>query len=180
MRGPEVPVGRSGAVAARAAPAAAHRRVVPVPAASGTMRLVVGVMSAMVVLREMDPASSMQAVVCESAYSCDTGVGSPASVANCSACAGRPYHCAAAPVAFEFGTPAMKAARNPVRFPTLTQLMLPIGAQDATEAEVKAFVKEHLAPYKYPRFIEFVSELPKTATGKIQRFRLREKEAAGL
>jgi benzoate-CoA ligase len=52
--------------------------------------------------------------------------------------------------------------------------------QTLTEAEVKAFVKEHLAPYKYPRFIEFVSELPKTATGKIQRFRLREKEAAGL
>ena len=52
--------------------------------------------------------------------------------------------------------------------------------QTLTEAEVKAFVKEHLAPYKYPRFIEFVNELPKTATGKIQRFRLREKEAAGL
>ncbi len=52
--------------------------------------------------------------------------------------------------------------------------------QTLTEAEVKAFVKEHLAPYKYPRFIEFVSELPKTATGKIQRFRLREKEATGL
>ncbi len=50
--------------------------------------------------------------------------------------------------------------------------------QSLSEAEVKAFVKEHLAPYKYPRFIEFVEELPKTATGKIQRFRLREKEAA--
>ncbi|MDR0226552.1 MAG: benzoate-CoA ligase family protein [Burkholderiaceae bacterium] len=47
----------------------------------------------------------------------------------------------------------------------------------ATEAELKAFVKERLAAYKYPRFIEFVQELPKTATGKIQRFRLREREA---
>jgi benzoate-CoA ligase len=46
----------------------------------------------------------------------------------------------------------------------------------ASEEELKAFVKERLAPYKYPRFLEFVSELPKTATGKIQRFRLREKE----
>ncbi|MEF7612802.1 benzoate-CoA ligase family protein [Aquincola sp. MAHUQ-54] len=46
----------------------------------------------------------------------------------------------------------------------------------ATDAELKAFVKERLAPYKYPRFIEFVDELPKTATGKIQRFRLRERE----
>ncbi|GGH65318.1 acetyl-CoA synthetase [Comamonas phosphati] len=47
----------------------------------------------------------------------------------------------------------------------------------ATEQELKAFVKERLAPYKYPRFIEFVEELPKTATGKIQRFRLREQDA---
>ncbi|MGH8857104.1 MAG: benzoate-CoA ligase family protein [Polaromonas sp.] len=44
------------------------------------------------------------------------------------------------------------------------------------EATLKAFIKERLAPYKYPRFIEFVAELPKTATGKIQRFRLRELE----
>ena len=48
----------------------------------------------------------------------------------------------------------------------------------ATEAELKAFVKQRLAAYKYPRFIEFVDELPKTATGKIQRFRLREREAS--
>ena len=47
----------------------------------------------------------------------------------------------------------------------------------ATEAELQAFVKERLAPYKYPRFIEFVDELPKTATGKIQRFKLRERDA---
>ncbi|GAB4039860.1 MAG: benzoate-CoA ligase family protein [Rubrivivax sp.] len=48
---------------------------------------------------------------------------------------------------------------------------------EATEAELKAFVKDKLAPYKYPRQIEFVPDLPKTATGKIQRFRLREREA---
>ncbi|MFG5409571.1 benzoate-CoA ligase family protein [Piscinibacter sakaiensis] len=49
----------------------------------------------------------------------------------------------------------------------------------AVDAEaLKAFVKDRLAPYKYPRTIEFVDELPKTATGKIQRFRLREREAA--
>jgi benzoate-CoA ligase len=47
----------------------------------------------------------------------------------------------------------------------------------ADEAELKAFVKERLAPYKYPRFIEFVADLPKTATGKIQRFKLRELES---
>jgi benzoate-CoA ligase len=48
--------------------------------------------------------------------------------------------------------------------------------QAATQEDLKAFVKERLAPYKYPRLIEFVPELPKTATGKIQRFRLRERE----
>lgn len=46
----------------------------------------------------------------------------------------------------------------------------------ATDAELKAFVKDKLAPYKYPRQIEFVGELPKTATGKIQRFKLRDLE----
>jgi benzoate-CoA ligase len=48
--------------------------------------------------------------------------------------------------------------------------------QSLTEEDVKAFVKERLAPYKYPRFVEFITELPKTATGKIQRFRLRDSE----
>jgi len=38
---------------------------------------------------------------------------------------------------------------------------------------IKQHVKSHLAPYKYPRWMEFVDELPKTATGKIQRFKLR-------
>jgi benzoate-CoA ligase len=46
------------------------------------------------------------------------------------------------------------------------------------EEALKAFVKDKLAPYKYPRYIEFIPELPKTATGKIQRFRLREREQA--
>lgn len=40
--------------------------------------------------------------------------------------------------------------------------------------ELKAFVKERLAPHKYPRDIVFADDLPKTATGKIQRFKLRE------
>jgi benzoate-CoA ligase len=49
----------------------------------------------------------------------------------------------------------------------------------ASAEELKAFVKDRLAAYKYPRQIVFVKDLPKTATGKIQRFRLRELEAAG-
>jgi benzoate-CoA ligase len=39
--------------------------------------------------------------------------------------------------------------------------------------------KEKLAPYKYPRWIEFRTELPKTATGKIQRFKLRAESGTG-
>ncbi len=46
--------------------------------------------------------------------------------------------------------------------------------QNATTDELKLHVKQHLAPYKYPRWFEFVAELPKTATGKIQRFKLRQ------
>jgi benzoate-CoA ligase len=45
--------------------------------------------------------------------------------------------------------------------------------QQATAEDLQAHVKSRLAPYKYPRWIAFVPELPKTATGKIQRFKLR-------
>ena len=55
------------------------------------------------------------------------------------------------------------------------EALLPL--EKELDAELKAFVKDKLAPYKYPRQIEFVTELPKTATGKIQRFKLREQEA---
>lgn len=44
---------------------------------------------------------------------------------------------------------------------------------ETLEDELKNFVKDRLAPYKYPRWIQFVDELPKTATGKTQRFKLR-------
>jgi benzoate-CoA ligase len=45
--------------------------------------------------------------------------------------------------------------------------------------ELKAHVRDKLAKYKYPRWIQFVDELPKNANGKIVRFRLRELEAGG-
>ncbi len=44
----------------------------------------------------------------------------------------------------------------------------------AKVAELQDFVKELIAPYKYPRVIEFADSLPRTATGKLQRFQLRE------
>jgi acyl-coenzyme A synthetase/AMP-(fatty) acid ligase len=43
----------------------------------------------------------------------------------------------------------------------------------ALRVELQTHVKNKLVPYKYPRWVEFVDELPKTVTGKIQRFRLR-------
>jgi 4-hydroxybenzoate-CoA ligase len=49
---------------------------------------------------------------------------------------------------------------------------------DGTRAlyeELKVHVKRSIGPWKYPRWIEFVDGLPKTATGKIQRFMLRDK-----
>ena len=50
-------------------------------------------------------------------------------------------------------------------------------ASAEVEADLKAFVKNRLTPHKYPREIHFTAELPKTATGKIQRFKLREQDA---
>lgn len=53
------------------------------------------------------------------------------------------------------------------------------GSRDASEElekEIKDHVKQTLANYKYPRWIEFIDELPKTATGKIKRFVLRQRE----
>ena len=46
--------------------------------------------------------------------------------------------------------------------------------EDVSAEELKAHVKRLIAPYKYPRWIEFVDGLPRTATGKIQRYRLRQ------
>jgi acyl-coenzyme A synthetase/AMP-(fatty) acid ligase len=47
-------------------------------------------------------------------------------------------------------------------------------ASDALVAELQAHAKQQIAPYKYPREIEFVDALPKTATGKLRRSELRQ------
>jgi benzoate-CoA ligase family protein len=49
----------------------------------------------------------------------------------------------------------------------------PALAGPALEQELIGFIKQRLAPFKYPRWIEFLDELPKTASGKIQRYKLR-------
>jgi acyl-coenzyme A synthetase/AMP-(fatty) acid ligase len=55
-------------------------------------------------------------------------------------------------------------------------LKLPDKASEELARTLQDHVKNLLAPYKYPRWIEFRSELPKTATGKIQRFKLRAED----
>ena len=45
---------------------------------------------------------------------------------------------------------------------------------DALAKEIQTYVKQQTAPYKYPRVIEFVDELPKTISGKIRRVELRK------
>ncbi len=50
-----------------------------------------------------------------------------------------------------------------------------INGSDMLVKEIKEFCKSKIAHYKYPRWIKFVDDLPKTATGKIQRFKLRER-----
>lgn len=49
-----------------------------------------------------------------------------------------------------------------------------VGADHSLVGELQEFVKAQIAPYKYPRAIKFMSVLPRTPTGKLQRFRLRE------
>jgi 4-hydroxybenzoate-CoA ligase len=50
----------------------------------------------------------------------------------------------------------------------------PSAASPDLIAELQAFVKQKIGPWKYPRWVEFVEDLPKTATGKIQRYKLRQ------
>ena len=59
-------------------------------------------------------------------------------------------------------------------------VVLADGAHDAARlvGELQDFVKAEIAPYKYPRAIEFLDRLPKTATGKLQRYRLRDEDVA--
>src|SRR6476660_2589749 len=54
-----------------------------------------------------------------------------------------------------------------------------IDADPALVTALQDHVKREIAPYKYPRAIEFVTQLPKTGTGKLQRFALRQMAEAG-
>ena len=88
----------------------------------------------------------------------------------------------------EPGQPSAAENRSVAEDAQLAYTHIPVTAGQIDETQVRAFqealsqangpvlahCKTGLAPYKYPRWINFVAELPKTATGKIQRFRLRQ------
>lgn len=82
---------------------------------------------------------------------------------------------------------AVVAAADEERGHVVRAYVVPLGGLDklaegvgpeALRAELQDHVKGQIAPYKYPRQVEFVEALPRTSTGKVQRFRLRN-EAAG-
>ena len=76
---------------------------------------------------------------------------------------------------------AVTGVPDPVRGKVVkATIVLVKGKQSSDELaqEIKDYVKTHTAPYKYPRIIEFVSELPTTVNGKIRRAAIREKSAA--
>ena len=65
------------------------------------------------------------------------------------------------------------AGGRPDHIVRLTWYVVVTGEQPEV-AELQDFVKERIAPYKYPRAIDFIAALPRTETGKLQRFRLRQ------
>jgi benzoate-CoA ligase family protein len=77
------------------------------------------------------------------------------------------------PAVLEAAVVGMEDTDQLVKPKAFVVLKEPGAASEKLANELRTFVKDKIAPYKYPRWIEFVGELPKTATGKIQRFKLR-------
>ena len=71
------------------------------------------------------------------------------------------------------GVPCPERGQKVKAFVVLADFAEP--SEDLTE-KLQSFVKEQIAPYKYPRLIEFVDALPKTATGKLRRSELRSQQ----
>jgi 2-aminobenzoate-CoA ligase len=75
---------------------------------------------------------------------------------------------------------AVVGAPDPVRGQIVKAFIVPrqgISPSDALRQELQEFVKQRIAAYKYPRAVEFLNALPRTESGKVQRFRLRQREA---
>jgi 2-aminobenzoate-CoA ligase len=75
---------------------------------------------------------------------------------------------------------AVVGVADPVRGQIVKAFVVPrqgVPASDRLREDLQRFVKQRIAAYKYPRALEFVDALPRTETGKVQRFRLRQREA---
>jgi 2-aminobenzoate-CoA ligase len=75
---------------------------------------------------------------------------------------------------------AVVGAPDPARGQIVKAFVVPrpgVERSGALGKELQEFVKQRIAPYKYPRAVEFLDALPRTETGKVQRFRLRQMEA---
>ncbi|HSK38422.1 MAG TPA: AMP-binding protein [Arenibaculum sp.] len=77
---------------------------------------------------------------------------------------------------------AVVAAPDPVRGTIVKAFIVPakgVSIDAALAEKLQAWVKERIAPYKYPRAVEFIEALPRTGTGKLQRYKLREQAGPG-
>jgi acyl-coenzyme A synthetase/AMP-(fatty) acid ligase len=70
-------------------------------------------------------------------------------------------------------------SRDPAGLETVVAFVVPRQGATIDEATIDAHCRARMASFKRPRRVVVVDELPKTATGKVQRFRLRERAADG-
>ena len=71
---------------------------------------------------------------------------------------------------------AVTAVPDPIRGQAIKASIVLVKGKEGTDElkkEIQNYVKEHTAPYKYPRVVQFMTELPKTISGKIKRNELR-------
>ncbi|MBE6915243.1 MAG: cupin domain-containing protein [Ruminococcaceae bacterium] len=76
-------------------------------------------------------------------------------------------------------TPVPDEVRGQIVKATIVLTKNTVGTDDLKK-EIQEYVKTHTAPYKYPRIVEFVDELPKTISGKIRRVEIRKKDTENL
>ena len=72
-------------------------------------------------------------------------------------------------------TPVPDEVRGQIVKATIVLVKGTTGSEELKK-EIQEYVKTHTAPYKYPRIVEFVDELPKTISGKVRRVEIRKND----